>query len=80
MKKVLLLLILFISFQGFSQKDSIVNYLDSKGKIIKKKNKARYIETVVKKDSLWLITKYFRNGKIAQRGFYQDNKKKKTNR
>ena len=56
--------------------DSIVNYLDNKGKTIKKEQ-ATEIETIVKKDSLWLVTKYFRNGKIKKIGYFNTKDKKK---
>ncbi|WP_028889531.1 toxin-antitoxin system YwqK family antitoxin [Tenacibaculum ovolyticum] len=77
MKKILLLFILFVSFQGFSQKDSIVNYLDKKGKITKDKEKARSFEIVTKKlDSLWLVRKYRRNGKLFNYTHYLSANKK----
>ncbi|WP_299157394.1 hypothetical protein [uncultured Tenacibaculum sp.] len=75
-KRIVLSLVICNSLNLFSQKDSIVNYLDWKGKVVKKKNKASFIETVVKKDSLWLITRYYRNGKMYKKGYYKDEKKK----
>lgn len=77
MKKLFLLFTILISMKSFSQKDSIVNYLDKKGEITKNKTKARFIETIVKKDSVWLVTQFYRNGKVSRRGFYNDRKKKK---
>ncbi|TVZ55129.1 antitoxin component YwqK of YwqJK toxin-antitoxin module [Lutibacter sp. Hel_I_33_5] len=55
--------------------DSIVNYLDNKGNTIKDKSKARFIETIVKKDSLFLKTKYFRDGKISKKGYHLNDEK-----
>ncbi len=70
MKKVLLLFVLFVSFQGFSQKDSIVNYLGRKYEKISKE-KAWYVQTIVKKDSLWLGSIYFSNGKLRSEGYFK---------
>lgn len=65
MKKLLLLLLVFISISGYSQKDSIVSYLDYNGKITTNKEKAMFFEILTKKsDSLWLARKYRRNGKL----------------
>lgn len=70
MKNILFLfLILLVPFNIYGQ-DSIVNYLDKEGKIIDKIN-AVEIETIVKKDSLWEVTKYYRNGKIKQIGHFK---------
>ena len=69
----MLVLVLASNLQA---QDSIVNYLDNKGKTIKKE-KATEIETIVKKDSLWLVTKYFRNGKIKKIGYFNTKDKKK---
>ena len=55
--------------------DSIVNYLDKKGKIVSKNN-AIEIETIVKKDTLWKVTKYYRNGKIKKHGHFKTKDKK----
>lgn len=65
MKKVLLLFIYFITFQVYSQKDSIVNYLGRKGVVIKDKSKATAFEIITKKnDTLWLTRRFRRNGKM----------------
>jgi len=69
-----LILALLLTTNLFSQ-DSIVNYLDSKGKIVNKEY-ATQIETLVKKDTLWQRTKYFRNGKIKNFGHYKNIDKK----
>jgi len=69
-KKFLLIFTLFISFSVFSQQDSIVNYLDRYYKKVKKEQ-ATYIQTIVKKKSLWLGTVYFGNGKIKLQGNFE---------
>lgn len=75
MKKGLLLFILFLSFQGYSQKDSIVNYLGRKYEKISK-DKAWYIQTIVKKKDLWRATVYFLNGKPKLDGTFKERKLK----
>ena len=76
MKKVVLIVFcLFTSISVFSQKDSIVNYLDRSYKKVKREQ-ATYIQTVVKKDSLWLATLFHGNGKMKFRGFFKDEKLK----
>ena len=62
-KNFLVVFSLLISFSVFSQKDSIVNYLDRYYKKVKKEQ-ATYIQTIVKNKSLWLGTLYHGNGKI----------------
>ncbi|RSC93726.1 toxin-antitoxin system YwqK family antitoxin [Tenacibaculum singaporense] len=74
MKKILLLFVVFICANGYSQKDSISNYLDRKFKITSNKNDAKYIETSVKKGSLWEISIYYRDGKIFKKGFSNNNR------
>jgi outer membrane lipoprotein-sorting protein len=54
-KNFLLLFYLFVSVSAFSQKDSVVNYLDRNYKKVKKEQ-ATYIQTIVQKDSSWLGT------------------------
>lgn len=76
MKKLLLIIfVLSGSFKGFSQ-DSIVNYLDRNGKVIDKTN-AFLIETIVKKDSLWKFSYYYRNGKLQRYEYFKTKDKKK---
>lgn len=77
-KKIFLVVFTLFSMSAFSQvkKDSIVSYLDYKGNKTQK-TKARYIQTLVKKNDLWVATTYFRNGKIRQKGAYLDKKRKK---
>lgn len=70
MKRIVLLFTLFISFQGYSQKDSIVNYLGRKYEKTSK-NVAWYIQTIVKKDSLWLESVYYGNGKLKSQGYFK---------
>ncbi|AOW16089.1 hypothetical protein LPB03_00825 [Polaribacter vadi] len=75
-KSFLIIFSFFISISSFSQKDSIVNYLDkSYHKIAKER--ATYIQTIVKKDTLWLATVYFGNGKMKLQGHFK-NKNLKT--
>ena len=74
--KFLILLTFFISYSVFSQKDSVVNYLDRHYKKVIKQ-RATYIQTIVKKDSLWLATVYFGNGKVKIQGNFE-NKNLKT--
>ena len=74
MKKTLLLFIVFISINGYSQKDSISNYLDRKFRITSNKNDAKYIETSVKKGTLWEKVLYYRDGKIFKKGFSKNNR------
>lgn len=77
MKKILLLFVVFISINGYSQKDSIVTYLNGKGKVITDKNKAIYFEILTKKsDTLWLSRKFRRSGKIYTYSHYKSKDKK----
>ena len=73
MKKILLLIVVFICANGYSQKDSITSYLDRELKITTNKNDAKYIETIVKKDSLWEFALYYRDGKIFKKRFSKNN-------
>ena len=75
MKDNLLLFLAFTLITSIHSQDSIVNYLDGKGKIVNKEY-ATQIETLVKKDSLWLVTTYFGNGKIKNIGHYRNKDKK----
>ena len=59
---------LMITVNFFAQ-DSIVNYLDSKENKTKK-SKAFFVETLVKKNDLWVQTLYHRNRKIKKKGQY----------
>lgn len=68
-KQVLLFIVMCNSLHLFSQKDSISTYLDRRYEITTKKENAKYIKTWVKKDSLWNVTIYFRDGKIFTKGF-----------
>lgn len=68
MKKNILLIMLMITGNFFAQ-DSIVNYLDSKENKTKK-SKAFFVETLVKKNDLWVQTLYHRNRKIKKKGQY----------
>lgn len=77
MKKTILLFIVFICVNAYSQKDSIVNYLDVKGNVIKDKTEAKSFEILTKKDdSLWLVRSYRRNGKISNYTHYLTKEKK----
>ena len=73
-KKILALLVLF-AFQ-LSAQDSIVNYLDHKGNIVKKNN-AFSVETIVKKDSVWEHTRYYNGGKLKEKRFFKSKKRVK---
>jgi len=77
MKKTILLIMLMITGNFFAQ-DSIVNYLDHKGNIVKKYN-AYSVETIVKKDSVWEHTRYYNGGKLKEKRFFKSKKKSKTN-
>tara|TARA_R110001632_G_scaffold66891_3_gene157329 strand:+ start:17450 stop:18253 length:804 start_codon:yes stop_codon:yes gene_type:complete len=70
MKKITLLFFISFSINLFAQ-DSIVNYLDYKGNSVHKKD-AFSVETIVKKDSVWQHTSYYRGGKIKFKGQYQN--------
>jgi len=71
-KNFLIIFSFFISISSFSQKDSIVNYLDKNYNKIAKE-RATYIQTIVKKDALWLATVYFGNGKMKLQGHFKNN-------
>lgn len=60
---------------GSYSQDSIVNYLDKKGKIVAKKEAISF-EIITKKDSLWKVTRYYRNGKIRNYGYFKSKDKK----
>ncbi|TYP96769.1 MORN repeat protein [Tenacibaculum adriaticum] len=78
MKKVLLLFAIFFSLKSFSQKDSIVNFLDKNGSITKNKQEAHSFEIITKKaGSLWFVRSYNRNGKIFRQGHYKNKNLKK---
>ncbi len=73
MKKIIMLIILMITANSFAQ-DSIVNYLDYKGNIVKKNN-AYSVETIVKKDSVWQHTRYYNGGKLNEKRFFKSKKR-----
>ena len=72
MKKTILFITLLITVNLFAQ-DSIVNFLDYRGNIVKKNN-AFSVETIVKKDSVWQYTAYHGGGKLKEKGFYKTKK------
>ncbi|MCI2229947.1 hypothetical protein MC378_12285 [Polaribacter sp. MSW13] len=74
-KKSALFLLLFHSILTFSQRDSIVNYLDNTYRLIEK-DKASYTQTIVKKSKGWLRTVYKRDGNIKFQGIYKTKKTK----
>lgn len=78
-KKLVLLVTLFLVFNSLtfsqSQKDSIVNYLGRKYEKVSK-DKAWYVQTVVKKKDLWRGTVYFTNGKPKLDGTFKERKLK----
>ena len=71
MKKGLLISALLLLYNGYSQ-DSIVNYLDGSSHKIKNKDKALYIQSLVKKNNVWEIKKYNRIGKILSSGSFDN--------
>jgi len=73
MKKVVTIFILLFSISSYAQ-DSIVNYLDYYGEKTKKQN-AFSVETIVKRDTVWERTEYYRTGKIKEKGQYKDKEK-----
>jgi hypothetical protein len=75
MKKVFCFFVVLGFALNLYSQDSIVNYLDRNGKVIAKKN-ASEIETIVRKDSLWKVTRYYRTGKLKEYGYFQDKEKK----
>lgn len=80
-KSLFLLLLFFFSLNIFSQKDSIVNYLGYKNKVLKKVDKAYYIEIITKEsDSLWKRRLFKRNGKLSSYRYYTSANKSKKNR
>lgn len=68
MKKVVLIIFGFVFSMNLYAQDSIVNYLDRKLEIVSVKNDAKYIEIKVKKDSIWKLKLYFRDGKLFKTG------------
>jgi len=75
MKNYLFLILIVCLIPITYAQDSIVNYLNYKGKIVEKKY-ATQIETIVKKDTLWQVISYFGNGKIKKFGHFKDKDKK----
>lgn len=76
MKKNYLIVFLLLCTAHFYGQDSIVNYLDFYGEKTRK-SKAFSVETIVKKDTVWEYVKYYRSGKIEERGQYENKNKKK---
>ena len=77
MKKYVLLFLLLISFNSFSQKDSIINYFDRKGKITADKSKIRFFEIITKSTgSKWLTKRYRKNGKQFAYWYTKDKARK----
>jgi len=75
MKKIVLIIIALVCTNKNYSQDSIVNFLDKKGEIVEKQY-AVEIETIVKKDTLWKVTKYYRTGKIKKQGHFKTKDKK----
>ena len=73
-KNLLCFFLFAIAVEGFCQ-DSIVNYLDNKGKITTKVN-ARKIEVITQKDSIWVAKQYYRNGQIFRLGNFRSINKR----
>lgn len=77
MKNILILLLLFSIQSSFSQKDSIVNFLDIKGKTTKIKNEARSFEIFTKvNDSLWKLRRYRKNGSLYSLNYFKTRSRK----
>lgn len=78
-KELIYISLLFTSLGMFSQKDSIFNYLDKKGKITTDFSEAKYFETIVRQnDTLWMTKQYRESGKLKSYWFSNssDNSKK----
>ena len=73
MKKAFLITLLLFLGKSYAQ-DSIVNYLDFRGNVTKK-SKSFSVETIVKKSGFWQYTAYYRNGKIKEKGQYNNKRK-----
>jgi len=72
MKKVFLIAFIFSSFLSYSQKDTIVQFLDRNGKIIKNASEANYYQTIIKRtDTLYKVSRYRKNGKLFAYWFTQ---------
>lgn len=71
MKKLVYLFLGLITSINIYSQDSIVNYLDRKYKKVPRSN-AIYTQTIVKKDSLWLASVYYGNGKIKLQGKFKE--------
>ena len=67
-----ILIILLVSFNLTSQEVTKTNYLDSEGKITTKPDKAFFIETTEKRDSVWEFKRYNRVGNLLYYGLYAD--------
>lgn len=77
LKKIFILTLLFNSSFLFSQKDSIINYYNTKKVIVFDKNKAYTFEILTKKnDSLWLSRIFRRNGTLKNYQHYKSSEKK----
>lgn len=75
MKNIFFLTLILSLITRANSQDSIVNYLNYKGKIVEKEY-AIQIETLVKKDTLWQVTRYFGNGKVKRFGHFKNKDKK----
>lgn len=67
-----ILIILLVSFNLTSQEVTKTKYLDSDGNATTKPDKAFFIETIKKKDSVWEFKKYNRDGSLLYYGLYTD--------
>lgn len=76
-KSLFYLLLVLVSYSGFSQQDSIVNFFDKKGKLVTSKKDAKTFEVLTKmNDTLWVSKKYRRNGKLSRYSHYTSKDKK----
>lgn len=73
-KSALIAFMLLSVVKFYGQKDSIVNYLDRQFNTTSIKNDVKYIETKVKKEGLWKIVLYYRDGKVYKKAYAKKKK------
>jgi hypothetical protein len=77
-KNSIIIILICLCFNAYSQKDSIINFLDKNGKITIDKAKVKSYEIITREsDSLWLVRKYRKDGSISNY-YYSKDKKRKT--
>lgn len=76
-RKITFLFVLFLSINTFSQKDSIINYLDRNNLLTNIKEDAVSVEIISKvNDTLWKREKISRTGKLLNYTHYKSKEKK----